>query len=215
MPILEHAIFTLTNPPSKDELSSYLIERIRGPIALQAAHSGYPVYLFHSVPIGTGVSNGGEKRTSKLHLLSGWKTAPAHWEWIQSETNQRLMAQLNESGWLEFDILRHLDVDPGFLNEIKGGMKLAIVRSHDNGEKLDELMSFGKATEKLASGPVLESMAAGGRSVGDGEQKEHASFLTVSAGSEAAVNGHILRPFDGTEGETVNLVIVEFVPLDV
>ncbi|KAI0707717.1 hypothetical protein C8Q76DRAFT_572215, partial [Earliella scabrosa] len=64
----------------------------------QAAWSGYPLRFFEDT-----------SNARVIYLITGWKSIPAHYEWIASDQNQKLLERAK--GLIEVAGLQHADVD--------------------------------------------------------------------------------------------------------
>ncbi|RPD66545.1 hypothetical protein L226DRAFT_557589 [Lentinus tigrinus ALCF2SS1-7] len=70
----------------------------------QAEWSGYPLRFFEDV-----------SDTSTIYLITGWKSVPAHYEWIASEQNKTLLER--SKGMIEVVGLEHAELDSEVANE--------------------------------------------------------------------------------------------------
>lgn len=115
MTITEFATLAIKSPyhPNSPELLVHLREAAKR----QSAWSGYPLHFFFD-------------DTSRIYLLSGWKSVEAHYEWIRSTGNQELMEVLAD--YLEVEGLVHADVE---LDEELLGQTVISWERHEYTEK--------------------------------------------------------------------------------
>lgn len=95
MPVTEFALFRLKEQgPSAKTKSSF-----RDVIKEQSAWSNYPVNFLRQ-----------EEDSALVYLLGGWASVAEHFgDWITSEPNQRLLAELKDA--IDIEWLFHLDID--------------------------------------------------------------------------------------------------------
>lgn len=98
MPITEFALFRLKEQtPSAATKASF-----RDVIKEQSAWSKYPVHFLHQL-----------EDSGLVYLLGGWASVAEHFgEWITSEPNQRLLAELKDA--INIEWLFHLDIEVGY-----------------------------------------------------------------------------------------------------
>ncbi|KAI9065443.1 hypothetical protein FKP32DRAFT_1537994, partial [Trametes sanguinea] len=80
MPVTEIATLRLNSPHIWDspDVQSFFADVA----AQQAAWSGYPLHYFQDT-----------SDPSIVYILTGWESVSAHFEWIKSEQNQKLLEQ--------------------------------------------------------------------------------------------------------------------------
>ncbi|KAJ3744478.1 hypothetical protein DFH05DRAFT_1495388 [Lentinula detonsa] len=103
MPITEFAtleVLGLSTDNSPSITQPPLIDHLRLVAEKQSAVSGYPVLFFESLS---------PTSKSTFYLVSGWRSVEAHYEWIQSQTNQELLVLLKD--FIGVKGLAHIDVD--------------------------------------------------------------------------------------------------------
>ncbi|TFK36384.1 hypothetical protein BDQ12DRAFT_686810 [Crucibulum laeve] len=100
MPITEFAVLEL-NKPHKFH-SSPILDFFRLLSKRQSEYSSFPLVFFED-----------SKAPSTIYLLSGWRDAEHHMEWIRSEGNQELLQLLGP--YLHVKELLHLGIDFGGL----------------------------------------------------------------------------------------------------
>ncbi|KAH7913150.1 hypothetical protein BJ138DRAFT_1059582 [Hygrophoropsis aurantiaca] len=98
MPITEIAAFEFISPHSLSHPS--VAELFRTLSVQQAAWSGYPLLYF---------ANADSTRSAEFYLISGWENEEAHYKWIASEENQKLLAATR--GLLNIRYMVHLEIN--------------------------------------------------------------------------------------------------------
>ncbi|KAH9852740.1 hypothetical protein C2E23DRAFT_148146 [Lenzites betulinus] len=78
MPVTEIAVLKLLSRHSWDSAETRSF--FAAVASQQAAWSGYPLHYFQDT-----------SDASVVYILTGWESVPAHWEWIKSEPNQKLL----------------------------------------------------------------------------------------------------------------------------
>jgi hypothetical protein len=97
MPITEFALLRLKEP----EPSATTKSNLRDVIKEQSTWSKHPVNFVHQI-----------EDSGLVYLLGGWESVAEHFgDWITSEPNQRLLAQLKNA--IDIEWLFHLDIDVG------------------------------------------------------------------------------------------------------
>lgn len=94
----------------------------------QAAWSGYSLHYFQDTT-----------DEAIVYILTGWESVPAHWKWIKSEPNQRLL-ELGK-GLMELVELKHAH----FVADLQGVQLVALEQwegergelKHEDGEMVD------------------------------------------------------------------------------
>jgi hypothetical protein len=97
MPITEFALLRL----KEEDPSAITKSNLRDVIKEQSAWSKHPVNFVRQI-----------EDQGSVYLLGGWASVAEHFgDWITSEPNQRLLAQLKDA--IDIEWLFHLDIDVG------------------------------------------------------------------------------------------------------
>ncbi|KIK62987.1 hypothetical protein GYMLUDRAFT_107022, partial [Collybiopsis luxurians FD-317 M1] len=109
MPITEFATLELLPHPNPSIPNPFSVSPLRDHLRLiaekQSAISGYPVFFFTSLRSDSNPS----PHSAIFYLLSGWSSVPAHYDWIQGQTNQDLLKLTKDI--IGVKGLAHIDVD--------------------------------------------------------------------------------------------------------
>ncbi|KAH8813829.1 hypothetical protein DL96DRAFT_1505161 [Flagelloscypha sp. PMI_526] len=132
MPVTELATFTLK--PSVLPNDPILLNILDSASVQQSKWSGIPLLFF-------------QDGQTRIYLLSGWQSVEAHYEWIATDENKKLMEQLTPL--IENVELVHLDIDfeKSFPRDLD---KLVIVRNKEATFE-GETYASGKDVENSAS----------------------------------------------------------------
>ncbi|KAJ5129476.1 uncharacterized protein N7515_005515 [Penicillium bovifimosum] len=150
MPVTELALLHLRSDPSPSTKSTLLQAQKQ-----QTEYSGYQVTYLRQI-----------QTPASFYLLGGWESIEKHTgegEWISSETNQTLLAQLKDS--IDVAWMFHLDLDPSTLT-IPDGPILAIFRYFILPGKKDEfeaIFKTGLARLERDTAPALFSVCGAWR----------------------------------------------------
>lgn len=95
MPITEFALLRL----KEQEPSAQTKSSLRDVVKQQSAWSKYPVHFLRQI-----------EDSGLVYLLGGWASVAEHFgDWITSEPNQRLLAELKDA--IDIEWLFHLEID--------------------------------------------------------------------------------------------------------
>ncbi|GLI76353.1 hypothetical protein PoHVEF18_004625 [Penicillium ochrochloron] len=161
MPITEFALLRL----KEEEPSATTKSNLRDVIKEQSAWSKHPVNFVRQI-----------EDPGLVYLLGGWASVAEHFgDWITSEPNQRLLAQLKDSIGIEW--LFHLDIDPSMHSIPLNAPVLGISRYFVEASKKDEFDSIFKAGARhLGEYTAPYSYAGGWRIDKEGGDEEFVLF---------------------------------------
>ncbi|KAF3388579.1 hypothetical protein F1880_003840 [Penicillium rolfsii] len=161
MPVTEFALLRL----KEREPSATTKSHLRDVIKEQSAWSKHPVYFVRQI-----------EDPSLLYLLGGWASVAEHFgDWITSEPNQRLLAQLKDA--IDIEWLFHLDIDPSAHSIPLHAPVLGIIRYIVEAKKKDDFDRIFKAGAlHLGEHTAPYSCAGGWRIDKRGEDEEFVLF---------------------------------------
>ncbi|KGO65405.1 hypothetical protein PEX1_090200 [Penicillium expansum] len=163
MPVTEIALlrFKAQNPSSSTKTS--LLEAQKK----QTGYSGHQVTYLSQI-----------EDPSSFYLLGGWESVEKHTgegQWLSSEVNQNLLAQLQSS--LDVSWMFHLDVDPSTSKIPLDAPVLAITRCFVEASKKDEFDAvFKAAVSHLEAYTAPFSVCGAWRIDKEGEDEEFVLF---------------------------------------
>ncbi|KAJ5594957.1 uncharacterized protein N7459_001165 [Penicillium hispanicum] len=200
MPVTEIAQFRYkAGNPSATE--SILLQQAQ---QAQSEYSNHPAHLLRQV-----------EDSSYGYILGGWESVAVHTEdWIRSETNQKVMAGLQDG--IDVEWMFHLDIDPSTSSAPFKAPVVSITRCFVEPSKKAGFENFLKAgLPQLAGYEALVAYAGGWRIDKEGEDEEYVLFGGWSkvedhlgfAGSEASSEFSKIRDF--VKGAEAKHMVVE------
>ncbi|CEO60495.1 hypothetical protein PMG11_05120 [Penicillium brasilianum] len=161
MPITEFALLRL----KEQEPSAQTKSSLRDVVKEQSAWSKYPVNFLRQI-----------EDSSLVYLLGGWASVAEHFgDWITSEPNQRLLAELKDA--IDIEWLFHLEIDPSANSIPLNAPVLGISRYFVQASKKDEFENvFTVGAPHLGEYTAPYGYAGGWRIDKEGEDEEFVLF---------------------------------------
>ncbi|KAJ5959399.1 uncharacterized protein N7479_006549 [Penicillium vulpinum] len=201
MPVTELALLRRKAQVPSSSAKSTLLEAQK----LQTEYSGHQVTYLRQI-----------EDPESFYLLGGWESVEKHTrggQWIQSETNQNLLAKVKDS--LDISWMFHLDLDPSTSKIPLDAPIIAITRCFVEASKKDEFdAAFKVGLADLNAYTAPFTSCGGWRIDKEGEDEEFVLFSGWNkvqdhfdfAGSEASTEFKKIQALmKGAEGKHVQI----------